>query len=514
MKKKLSIGLALSVLCVGFNSCDNAGRMDDYHYLNESAFMDGAISGDVICPDDSSHNQFEDYQDNPFVAVADQPTSTFSVDADGASFAVMRRFLSDTTKPVKGCVRIEEFLNYFTFDYPAPTGSDAIAINAEVGECPWNGSHQLLRLGIKGKDLPANQVPLANYVFLVDVSGSMDSSDKLDLLKQCLVEMLDQMKPDDRVSIVTYSGEVEKLLESTPISQADRIKAAIGKLSAEGATAGGEAMKMAYEEALANYDPKKNNRIIMGTDGDFNVGVYDVDSLVAMVEGYAKRGIYLTCLGFGSDVLNDVLMEHVSNAGNGTYYFIDGKEEMTKVFINERERFVSVANDTKCQVTFNPDYVSQYRLIGYENRVMNNEDFMDDTKDAGEIGAGQTITALYEIELTPEGSKWAIDSRTNHHVLATFDCRYKKALGESSLALNTDVAIEDMYESNMTPKPMSENLSFAAGVAAYGMLLRESPYKGEATFDLVKSLVKQSLGYDPFGYRAAFLELISVAEGL
>ena len=466
------------------------------------------MGGDFIPGDDQPGDKFDEFKDNPFVSTTVEPTSTFSVDADGASYAIMRRYVKNGYNVSPSSVRIEEFLNYFTFDYASPTGNDAIAINAEVGECPWNKEHCLLRLGIKGKELAKSDVPLANYVFLVDVSGSMYSSDKLELLKSGLIELVDHLNPNDRISIITYSGEVEKLLESTLVRDADKIKRAIKKLNADGYTAGGAALKMAYEEALTNFDPQKNNRIIMGTDGDFNVGVTSTDALVEMVESYARKGIYMTCLGFGTGNLNDAMMEKISNAGNGTYNYIDCENEMMKVFVHERERFVSVANDTKCQVTFNPELVSQYRLIGYENRVMSNEDFENDKKDAGEIGAGQTITALYEIVPADPESRWMIDSRTNHHVVATFDVRYKKTLDAASIPLTTDIAIEEMYNDDLTLKPLSANLNFAAGVAAYGMILRDSEYKGDATLQMASDLIEKSLSFDPYNRRAELLKLI------
>ena len=366
------------------------------------------------------------------------------------------------------------------------------------GDCPWNADHNLLQLGIKGKELTAAEMPRANFVFLVDVSGSMASSDKLDLLKKGLTELLYQLNPDDRISLITYSGEVEKLLESTPVREADKTKEAISQLTASGCTAGGEALKMAYEEALANYDPKCNNRVIIGTDGDFNVGVTSTDALVEMVENYARKGIYMTCLGFGMGNLNDAMMEKISNAGNGTYHYIDCENEMMKVFVHERSQFVSVANDAKCQVSFNPDLISEYRLIGYENRVMSNEDFENDKKDAGEIGAGQTITALYELLPTPD--MW--NKNMANEPIATFDCRYKKSLADNSILLKTEIARDGIWGKSST------EFDFAAGVAAYGMILRNSPYKGDVTIDMAKELARQGLAFDAHGYRAELLKLM------
>lgn len=492
-KNFLSVGLAAMSLCVV--GCSTAG--EDVSY--EGYKLYSLAENDMIEMPEAGGDKFEDFTDNPFVKTSEEPVSTFSVDADGASYAIMRRHLADGYNIAPASVRIEEFLNYFTFNYASPKGDESVAINAEVGDCPWNPSHHLLRLGIKGRELTASEMPRANFVFLVDVSGSMASSDKLDLLKRGLTELLYQLNPDDRISLITYSGEVKKLLESTSVRNADKIKKAISKLNADGCTAGGKALKMAYEEALANYDPKCNNRVIMGTDGDFNVGVTNTDELVEMVESYARIGIYMTCLGFGLGNLNDAMMEKISNSGNGTYHYIDCENEMMKVFVHERSQFVSVANDSKCQVSFNPDVVSEYRLIGYENRVMSKEDFENDKKDAGEIGAGQTITALYEIVLKDD----KLEGFANQP-LFTFDFRYKKTLDGPSRPLQLKMDAGRIFEKYERP----DDFYFAAGVAAYGMILRDSPYKGDASIEMAKKLVKQGLSFDPNGYRAELLKIM------
>ena len=456
------------------------------------------MNGNIDCPG-SGGDKYDQIVENPFVKTADENVSTFSVDADGASYANMRRYLMEGMLPDKNSVRTEEFLNYFTFDYPDPADGKTVAINSETGVCPWNSEHYLLRLGIKGKSVPESEVPQANFVFLIDISGSMDSDDKLPLLKNSLMTLVDYLRPTDRISIVTYAGGVEKILESTPVSEASTIKKAIKKLSAYGSTSGGAGMKMAYEEAKANFKKGGNNRVIMGTDGDFNVGVTDTDELKEMVQDYANGGIYLTCCGFGRGNLNDSMMETVSNWGNGTYEYIDSEGEMTKVFVNERSKFYSVANDSKCQVTFDKDMVEAYRLIGYENRKLENDDFENDDKDAGEIGAGQTITALYEI--IPGKAFEAGKS------VAKFDFRYKESIGSQSIALSNDVMTQSSDQ-------LSENLSFAAGVAAYAMLLRNSEYKGKASFNMATELVKAGQGKDPHGYRKQLLELIAKAKSL
>lgn len=444
--------------------------------------------------DGSLGDRFDKIAENPFVKTKDQNVSTFSIDADGASYAIMRKYVATGREVTPASVRIEEYLNYFTFDYPEPTGSDKVGINAETGRCPWNDEHRLIRLGLKGKSLGKDELPASNYVFLVDVSGSMASVDRLELLKTSLNMLLDCLQPDDRISIITYSGKVEKILESTPASEAAKIKAAIKKLSASGSTAGGKAIEMAYEEALSNYIANGNNRVILGTDGDFNVGVTDSDELATLVEGYARKGIYLTVCGFGSGNLNDAMMKKISVKGNGTYQYIDSELEMAKVFVHESAKSVSVANDTKVQITFDPEVVESYRLIGYERRVMNSEDFEDDSKDAGEIGGGQTITALYEI-VPAEGYK-------DGALCGKFDCRYKKSLTDSeSLSLSIDIAA--------TEGEMSRELSFASGVAAYGLVLLGSEYKGEASLEMASDLIKPGLSFDPYGYRSELLELIS-----
>ena len=447
--------------------------------------------------DEGAGDRFDEIKDNDFIKTSDQNVSTFSIDADGAAYGYMRKLLSKGMLPVASSVRIEEYLNYFTFNYADPTGDHTVAINSEVGPCPWNEGHFLVRLGLKGKSMDLSQTPPANFVFMVDVSGSMDSADKLGLLKTCLATLVDNLRPDDRVSIITYASKVEKLIESTPASEANKIKEAIAKLNARGSTAGGAAMKMAYEEALANFIEGGNNRVIMGTDGDFNVGVTSTDALLEMVQDYADKGIYLTVCGFGSGNLNDSMMETISNKGNGTYQYIDSELEMVKVFVHENSKFYSVANDTKVQITFDPEKVDSYRLIGYENRVMANEDFENDDKDAGEIGAGQTITALYEI-IPTEGFE-------SGQQVAVFDVRYKKALGQESILLTDEV---------MSVSSDGTEISFAAGVAAYGMILRNSKYRGSADYDMAASLVEQGLAFDPHGYRAELLELISTAKFL
>ncbi len=465
-----------------FDSCSEVG------YYSEMSITDGMPEED--------QGKFDEIVENKFISTADEPVSTFSVDADGASYSYIKRCILEGTSFNKNSARIEEFINYFPFDYAEPAGNDFVALNAEVGDCPWAEGHKIMRLGMKGKSLKAGEMKNSNYVFLVDVSGSMNGEDRLTLLKNGMKALVDVLDPKDRISIVTYSGNVNKVLESTPVSKAEVIKKAINKLSASGSTNGGQALKMAYEEASENYIEGGNNRIIMGTDGDFNVGVTSTDDLLEMVQDYAKGGIYLTICGFGWGNLNDSMMETISNKGNGTYEYIANSDDMVKIFVRETSKFHSVANDCKVQVTFNPEAVAQYRLIGYENRRMENEDFENDDEDAAEIGAGQTVTALYELipaEGYKEGGK-----------CASFDFRYKKSLDSTSLLLTQDVA-----ENGST----SESFDFACSVAGYGMLLRGSEYCGTATLDMVKSLAgKAASKYDPYEYRKDFITLVNRTE--
>ena len=483
------------LLAAGLCSC--TAVKDGYHgYIGEHP---GYNSGDIMPPGEypPTGDHFDVVMENPFIRTAEKPVSSFSVDADGASYAYMRRCATTSGRVDPSSVRIEEYLNYFTFDYPEPTGEETLGINAEASACPWAPDHLLLRLGLKGKSIPESQIPAANYILLIDTSGSMSGSDRMDLVKTGLCAMVDAMRPDDRIAIITYSGSVQKLVESTLISTgASAIKAAIRGLFASGGTAGGPAMKMAYDEASAHYIEGGNNRIIMCTDGDFNVGVSSTDALVKMVESYQKSGIYLSIMGFGTGNYQDSRMESLSNHGNGTYNYIDSEQEMIKVFVNERSHFWAVANDSKCQVRFHPEAVAEYRLLGYENRLMSQEEFEDSSKDAGEIGAGQTVTALYEV-IPAEGY-------TKNASLATFETRYKFSLKDTeSRSLTTEVK---------TAGSASENMNFAAGVAAYAMVLRNSMYKGNATLSLAKELVSGASTYDPDGFRAELLGLMEIVR--
>jgi Ca-activated chloride channel family protein len=440
------------------------------------------------------NEKYKGEEENPFIEVTSEPVSTFSVDADGGSYANMRRFMYFGQKPPRESVRIEEFLNYFTFDYPEPEVGENVALNSEVASCPWSEGHYLMRLGMKGITIPEDQLPDANYVFLIDVSGSMNSPEKLGILKTGFRRMVDNLRDQDRVAIVTYAGDAAVLLKSTYGDEKKKIKDAIDELGAGGSTAGAKGILTAYEIAEEHFIPGGNNRVILGSDGDFNVGPSSTEELIELIEEKRESGIYLTVLGVGTGNLNDHMMEQIANKGNGNYEYIDNADQLKKVFIYERSKFYSVAKDSKIQVTFHPERVFSYRLIGYENRSLEAEDFEDDSTDAGEIGAGQTITAMYELVLNDGAAPGAF---------ATFDFRYKKPGEEISRPLTHAVDMSPVAIENA-----SENMRFTAAVAAYGLLCRESKYIGNAGKDMVIDLADDACSFDPHGFREGFIDIV------
>ncbi|WP_224996977.1 VWA domain-containing protein [Cesiribacter sp. SM1] len=443
--------------------------------------------------------RYNDFEENPFVAVADQPVSTFSVDADGASYSNVRRFLSMNQLPPKAAVRTEELINYFTFDYPEATDGSPISVNGEVSACPWNDAHKLIRIGLKGTDIPEEQLPPSNLVFLIDVSGSMTGEDRLDLLKKGFTLFTDQLKAHDQVSVVTYAGSAGVVLPATSGADKTRIKQAIQSLGVGGSTAGAQGIVTAYEIAKEHFIEGGNNRVILATDGDFNVGVSSQDELVKLIESKRDEGIFLTVLGVGAGNLNEGMMEQVANHGNGNYEYLDNLDQVEKVFIQEFSKFFTVAKDVKVQLTFNPELVESYRLIGYENRKLESEEFEDDTKDAGEIGAGQTITALYEIKPKPAPNIRAVPT-------FTIDFRYKEPSSDVSNPLKLEIFDEgNLFEAS------SAEMQFAASVAAYAMLLRESAYLGSADYHQVKQWAADATHNNQDLWKQEFIQLIDKA---
>lgn len=442
-------------------------------------------------------DRFNDFEENQFVNVADQPVSTFSIDADGASYAYVRRMINTDNDVPKAAVRTEELINYFPLNYDQPSGGAPIAVNGEVADCPWAEGHKLIRIGLQGKTIP--NLPPSNIVLLIDVSGSMSSDDKLELLKEGFEILVDQFDAQDRIAIVTYAGSAGVVLESTPGDEKTKIKKAINKLGSGGSTAGAEGIITAYEIAQENFIPGGNNRIIIGTDGDFNVGPSSQEELVSLIEEKRELGIFLTVLGVGSGNLNDGMLEQIADNGNGTYEYIDNLEQAKKVFVYDFGKLYTVAKDVKVQVVFNPDIVSQYRLIGYENRLLTEEEFETDSTDAGEIGAGQNITALYEIIPTNSG----LDNVPTF----TIDFKYKEPDSDVSIPLQLDI-----FDEGKSFSEASEHLRFTSSVAAFGMLLRQSAYSGTASYEKVIGWANGSMSYDPNGFREEFVELVGKAS--
>lgn len=499
----LRSGIALTIFAMMlFTNCSEeqlSTKNDSNGAFDSSLANSSGIAGDYNAFYDGEG--YNSYEENPFISTEEEPISTFSIDADGASYSNARRFLEDNVFPPKDAIRTEEIINFFQYDYPEPEDGHPISVHGEISHCPWTPANKLLRIGIKGKHIPRSEMPPANFVFLIDVSGSMASSGKLDLLKVGFNLYAEALRPEDKVAIVTYAGEAGVLLPSTPGTQVSIIQDAISQLGAGGSTNGAGGIIEAYNIAFENFIPNGNNRVILGTDGDFNVGLSSQDELVALIEEKRELGIFLSVLGVGTGNLQDGMMEQLANNGNGNYEYIDDFEQAEKVFLEEFGKFYTVAKDVKIQVEFNPSLIQEYRLIGYENRLLENEDFEDDEKDAGEIGADQRITALYELVAIPTSS-FLIPS-------VTVDFRYKMPDSDSSIPLVTEV-----FDPGNSFSQSSENQRFAATAAGYGLMLRNSEYKGNLTWDDLLEWVSDAQSFDPNGYRAEFLQWIQKAKGL
>ena len=470
------------------------------------------------------------FVENAFRNPKEQPLSTFSIDVDTASYALVRRFLHDRQLPPADAVRLEEMLNYFRYDDAPPVGDDPFSVSLETAACPWRPGHRLVRVGLKGREIAAAARPGTSLVFLVDVSGSMDQPNKLPLVKQSLSMLVDQLTENDKVAIVTYAGDAGLKLAPTSGDQKARIRGAIEALAAGGSTNGSAGIELAYAQAAEAFVKGGSNRVVLATDGDLNVGVTDDAALVALIKQKASSGVFLTVLGYGQGNLQDEKMEKLADNGNGIYAYIDGAREARKVLVEQLTgSTVTIAKDVKIQVEFNPAQVASYRLLGYENRIMAAEDFKDDKKDAGEIGAGHGVTALYEIVPTaaaenPPGAEplkyqpketvaakpaVAVDVGPASSELLTLKLRYKEPTGDTSQ--EREFPLED---TGTTFENASTNLRFAAAVAEFGMLLRESAHRGEASLAHVTATAAGALGTDPGGLRAEFLDLVREAGAL
>lgn len=472
--------------------------------------------------DDMNAEEYKEITENNFKTVSESPLSTFSIDVDAASYSNMRRYINKGELPPADAIRTEELINYFSYDYPQPTGNDPVRITTEAGACPWNAKHRLVRIGLKAKEIPTDKLPVSNLVFLIDVSGSMYGPQRLGLVQSSLKLLVNNLRDEDRVAIVVYSGSAGEKLPSTSGSDKQKIREAIDELTAEGSTAGGAGIKLAYKIAKQNFVKGGNNRIILCTDGDFNVGVSSNEGLEKLIEQERKSGIFLTVLGYGMGNYKDSKMQVLAEKGNGNHAYIDNLQEANRVLVNEfGATMYTVAKDVKLQIEFNPSQVQAYRLIGYESRLLKDEDFNNDAKDAGEMGAGHTVTAFYEIvpagiksdfigkvdDLKYQKTKPVSVAANGSKELLTVKLRYKAPDGNISKKIEQSL-IDDKKEK------VSSDFRFASAVAMFGQLLRDSDFKGNATYDKVISLAKTSLDNDEKGYRREFIRLVETTKGL
>ena len=523
-------------ILVGFTSCRIASREKiASDHRTETAQQPQVGQGHIIPADrpgqqedrplePGSYNteEYGNISENEFLAVANNPLSTFSIDVDSASYSNIRRFINEGRLPPRDAVRIEEMINYFKYEYPQPGDDRPFSIQSEIARCPWNTQHKLVEVALQGRQISSENLPPSNLVFLIDVSGSMNQPEKLPLLKSAFDLLVHQLRESDRVAIVVYAGAAGLVLPSISGDRKQEILEAIGKLQAGGSTNGGEGINLAYQVARHNFLEHGNNRVILATDGDFNVGTSSDGELVRMIEEKRKEGIYLTVLGMGAGNLKDAKMEQLADKGNGHYAYLDSLREAKRVMVSELAgTLYTIAKDVKIQVEFNPAKVQAYRLIGYENRLLRAEDFKDDQKDAGEIGAGHAVTALYEIIPTGVEAKIAgVDSlkyQTNQvkraafasNELMTVKLRYKPPKEDVSKLVAHTVA-----DSNEYIAAASNNLKFSAAVAQFGMLLKDSKFKANSAYSNCLALAREARGEDLGGYRAEFIRLVERSETL
>jgi Ca-activated chloride channel family protein len=472
----------------------------------------------------ANSESYDDAGENPFRSVSADPLSTFSIDVDTASYANMRRFLNSGSMPPVEAIRIEEMINYFHYSYPQPAGDQPFSITTELAVAPWNSRHRLALIGLQGRDIDKKETPPRNLVFLIDVSGSMDEPSKLPLVKSGMRMLANTLTARDHVAIVVYAGNSGMVLPATSGDRKGRIDRAIAELQAGGSTNGGAGIRLAYDIARENFNKDGVNRVILATDGDFNVGIVDQKELVQLIEHERESGVFLSVLGVGTGNLQDSMMEKLADKGNGNYSYLDSIDEAHRVLVKEAAAtLVTIAKDVKIQVEFNPKTVNAYRLIGYENRMLKNKDFNDDRKDAGEIGAGHSVTAIYEI--VPAGTeverpsvdplkygsaqpaeKVAAPTGKYDGELVTVKLRYKAPDGEVSKL--TSAVIGDR------PQPIGANLGFASAVAEAGMVLRQSPHGGDASWSSAIARAKKFRGDDADGYRAEFIRLMDIASAM
>ena len=495
---------------------------------NEAALMEpsaNATSKMILSspppPQQRNAETYKEIKENSFVAVAQQPVTTFSADVDRAAYANVRRIIGYGQIPPKDAVRIEEMVNYFDYDYPAPEEGSAspLRVSPELAPAPWNPNHLLLRIGLQAKKIDLAKAPPSNIVFLIDVSGSMDEENKLPLLKSSFKMLLGQLRPDDKIAIVTYANGTKVALPSTSVKDKEKIIKVLDNLYASRGTSGGRGIQLAYEQAQKSFIKNGNNRIILATDGDFNIGINNTTDLEKFIEKQRESGIYMSVLGFGIGNYRDDMAETIADKGNGNYAYIDNITEAKKVLVNELSgTLFAVAKDVKLQLEFNPKYVKEYKLIGYENRMLANEDFTNDKKDAGEIGAGHTVTALYE--LVPSDGKVAqslryqsqeLNEKGKGNELGFLKIRYKDPKVKDAKSVEIT---EPLVFNKKALKETSADYRFAASVAEFGILLRDNRNKANATYDQVIELAEGAIGKDPEGYRKEFVRLVKSVKML
>ncbi len=511
--------LMLAGLALFFTACKENQYMNSEEAASEIIVTDAADeNSEMYSPEYENQESYAEIEENKFENPKTKPLSTFSIDVDNASYTNIRRFINNGQEVPKDAVRLEEMMNYFTYTYPQPKDEHPFSINTEYSDCTWNTEHKLVKIGLQGKKIEQDNLPPSNIVFLVDVSGSMSDENKLPLLKESMKVLVNELRSEDKVSIVVYAGAAGMVLPPTPGNEKREIMNAFDELTAGGSTAGGEGIELAYKIAEENFIKGGNNRIVLATDGDFNVGASSDKEMENLIENKRKTGIFLTCLGYGMGNYKDSKMEVLADKGNGNYAYIDNMQEANRFLGKEfKGSMFAIAKDVKIQIEFNPKYVQSYRLIGYENRKLNDEDFKNDAIDAGELGSGHTVTALYEIiptgvesAYTPSKLKYtsnetAVTSTSDD--LATIKFRYKKPEGEKSIEM-----VQIIPNTTKPLKAASPDFKFASSVAWFGMKLRDSKYIENKKLEDIISLAKEGLDNDSEGYKSEFIRLAKSAK--
>jgi Ca-activated chloride channel family protein len=509
-------------LLVAFYSCKKHEEAVSYDSAVESIQMNAPAMPDqkdeYYQSEDPNTESYAEVEENPFESPKKEPLSTFSIDVDNASYTNIRRFINGGEKVPKDAVRIEEMMNFFKYNYPQPDGAHPFSINTEYSDCPWNKNSRLLKIGLKGKNIPMTNLPPSNLVFLIDVSGSMDEANKLPLLKESMNILVKELRPVDKVSIVVYAGSAGVVLEPTSGDHKDEIMEAFNDLHAGGSTAGGEGIELAYKLAQQNFIKQGNNRVVIATDGDFNVGASSDKDMEKLIEEKRKSGVFLTVLGFGMRNYKDSKMEILADKGNGNYSYIDNIQEANRFLGKEfKGSMFAIAKDVKIQIEFNPKHVQAYRLIGYENRKLKAEDFKNDAVDAGELGSGHTVTALYEViptgvesDYVPSDLKYTKVKKEESNYsdeLATIKFRYKKPDGEKSIEM-----VNTIQDKKTALDKTSSDFKFTSAVAWFGLKLKESKYISNTSSADIKKLAKSGVANDDEGYRAEFIRLIDAVN--